>query len=248
MLKAFFDESGKLSDPKQRVVAVAGFVSTSNKWSDFKNQWRRKLQEYGVSTFHMTDCEAGRQEFEGWDRRKCSNLIRELIPIIKKHVLFGVGAVMTTEDYVELTKGKSKTCSPYARDPYYGAFNYCLYVLLLEIDKRVSQRKKIAIVCDENEETQGRTSDYYNQFRNNYNGGDRLISLTFSSDKDVLPLQAADFLAFETRRQALSKLYSEHWPNWLWNLQLKKNFLFGGYLDREHLKQTIDMLKDKGLF
>jgi hypothetical protein len=249
VLKSYFDESGKLQDPKIEAVAVAGFLSTPKKWSSFEKQWKPKLKKYGIKKgFHMADCENGKEEFEGWTEQRKSDLINELIPIIKNCALFGVGAAMTTEDYIELTRKRSKGCSPYVEDPYYGSSIYCFYTLVLEMRKKFPNKKASIIFDETDKEMEHRAIDYYKWFKDTYEGGNKLVDLSYMSDIDAVPLQAADFLAYETRKQAISKVYSQHRPNWLWNLQFKRDFLFGGYLDREHLKPMIDILRSKGQF
>ena len=71
MFEAYCDESGQPSDKgEDAVVTVAAVVSDEQGWCAFEEQWARTLQQYEISTFHMTDYEARRGEFKMWGRHQ----------------------------------------------------------------------------------------------------------------------------------------------------------------------------------
>ena len=68
MFKAYFDRS-ELGSPAD-VLAVSGYLSFDEKWSEFEPAWQRVLGDFGVETFHMTDFECRRRSFENWDQER----------------------------------------------------------------------------------------------------------------------------------------------------------------------------------
>lgn len=77
VLTAYFDESGIHEGSK--VFALAGYLAPQEMWTRLERQWNRTLEEYEISFFHMTDCENGFAQFEGWPKAKRQELVKELI-------------------------------------------------------------------------------------------------------------------------------------------------------------------------
>ena len=100
VLEAYFDESGKLDDGK--VVCVAGYLSTPEKWQRFSNAWTQKLSEYGLSVFHMTDYENNWGDFKGLAEPKRVGLISELISLIGEHTCCSIAGAIITKDYNDI--------------------------------------------------------------------------------------------------------------------------------------------------
>ena len=57
MLRAYFDESGKLKDPNEKVSAVGGCISTAEEWCVFEQRWRKILKRFNVTQLHMNNLE-----------------------------------------------------------------------------------------------------------------------------------------------------------------------------------------------
>lgn len=70
MFTANFDASGLAGDTSPGAsFFVSGFVSTVDKWMVFEEEWLSLLREFGIkSPFHMTDFEAGVQQYASWKR------------------------------------------------------------------------------------------------------------------------------------------------------------------------------------
>jgi hypothetical protein len=60
---AYFDESG---DSRSPILAVGGGVASAQKWVKFERAWKSILADYGASSLHMKDLYVNRREFEGW--------------------------------------------------------------------------------------------------------------------------------------------------------------------------------------
>lgn len=64
MFTAYFDASGQ--EHEHPYMVVAGFVASTTAWSEFSEEWKAVLSDYGVKTFHAVDCQNFKGEFEGW--------------------------------------------------------------------------------------------------------------------------------------------------------------------------------------
>ena len=69
IVKACFDESGKLAD--DNYVIFAGCAATDNRWSQISENWNQILEENGIRYLTMKEAMNNRGEFKGWrDRTK----------------------------------------------------------------------------------------------------------------------------------------------------------------------------------
>jgi hypothetical protein len=95
---AYFDASGSDSS---RVMTVAGFVSSAQKWGRFEKDWKSFLPPT-VSMFHMTDFVTAKEGWESWKgpahARRRIRLIQDLVGCIKLNTSQGfVGSVRLSE-------------------------------------------------------------------------------------------------------------------------------------------------------
>ena len=91
MLRAYFDRS-ELVNPAP-VVAVGGYVTTDEKWTEFESAWKQVLDDFGVSMFHMVDFECRHGEFANWLNDRRTAFIRQLIDVVH-HALAGIAVGM----------------------------------------------------------------------------------------------------------------------------------------------------------
>ena len=49
----YLDDSG--TDPGQKIVVVAGYISTAREWKKLSATWGNVLRRYGLPYFHMSE-------------------------------------------------------------------------------------------------------------------------------------------------------------------------------------------------
>src|ERR1017187_2191790 len=99
---AYFDASGH--PDQQKVMTVAGFVSTVKKWTRFDLEWNAVLKDEGIHIFHMTDFASSQGEFLGWkresDRRRV--FIERLVQCLRKNVNKAFRTSLLIDDFNEV--------------------------------------------------------------------------------------------------------------------------------------------------
>jgi hypothetical protein len=97
MFTAHFDASGT---KRSKVMSVAGFVATPNKWEKFQAEWMALLPP-GISMFHMKDFVSSRKGWEGWKGKSTerAKLIASLVACIKSNTRKGFAVVMRVRHY-----------------------------------------------------------------------------------------------------------------------------------------------------
>jgi hypothetical protein len=239
-----------------KIAAVGGYVSTKKKWFKLTDEWLRVILPTKIRGFHMTDCEAGRGDFEHyWTPDYLLRVKKALFQIIVQRTKFGVVAAVNLRDYKELTRGMSKDrAHPYIQDPYY----FCLFASVQAVLRLVPERipqfpadQKVPFVFDENSQFSGRALKYWPFFRyafKNHTAYRRLGDLRFA-DHLFPPVQAADILAYEGAKRMLHQLTEPDrpWRESLKMLAQKKNLYYILY-ERDDLARHIIRMKDDGFF
>jgi len=203
MLTAYFDDSG--THPDSDIVLMAGFFGNTYQWDLFDKKWAAQLAspcpgKEPLSRFHMAECQASDGEFLGWKRHETDFLVHELGTIILKTGIYGFGGAMSRKAYESLIVGEQRRATGDAE-------TICIvncFTTILDLAKIVAPGQPIAMVFDDRPQKRGDIQKIYDAYRGMDGGG--FVSLTFASSKKMLPLQAADLLAWEVYQDSLDAL------------------------------------------
>jgi Protein of unknown function (DUF3800) len=205
MLRGYFDDSG--SHPNSDIVVMAGLFGYPNQWDYLAELWAKKLADPcpgkpPLSRFHMAPCQAGDEEFLGWKRVECDFLVDELIKIIRKTAVYGFGCAMPRKHYDALIIGEHRRASGNAE-------TICIincFVKLIQFAQDITPDKEAAFIFDDRPEQKRNVQKIYEVYQDLKQEGIEITSATFASSKKILPLQAADLLAWEIYQDSLDSL------------------------------------------
>lgn len=246
MLRAYFDESGHFRDPNESIVAIGGCLSTLEKWEIFEDEWDELLNTFRIECSHATDLKAFENEFTGWNEYRRRQFLQPALHIIDRAVNQYLGAVLPIDQWKALSPSQ-KTQSP---NPYFLCMQDVIHAAGLETIE-YGPDEMVEVFFAENLEVGGRTRNP-SEIVNDPNEGrayrcykackaelpirDRLGSITFDQPKNLLPLQAADLVAFEIL-QIGRKMLGEKIPyekyRWPFQQILKKGPIFHYYREGE---------------
>ena len=127
MLQTFIDDSGKAEEP---FFVLAGFTSLVERWVEFANAWKLKLQEPPkIRYFKMREAAALRGEFLNFTERQRDRRLEDLIGIINAHASFFVFCEVNRDAWKQaFQKQISKTLD----SPYYHAYCSIMQSPLIE--------------------------------------------------------------------------------------------------------------------
>src|SRR5688572_11949778 len=132
---AYFDDSGHTSDSP--VISVAAVAAKAVAWQRFNEKWSKRLRRVRIFSFHMTDYESRRKEFEGWDEDKRLALITDLSSILKNSVECGVGATVIMKDWLAVMPDQFERPKFIAeRGPYPLLFQVCVEHIIAKLKIR----------------------------------------------------------------------------------------------------------------
>ena len=197
---AHFDDSGQGHGP---IFVMAGFVSTVEKWRVFVEQWDAALKLHpSIDYFKMRE-EANLQgQFERFDPAERDKRLRLFNQIIADNATFGIASITPTQDFYAVLKNKySKSLD----NPKYPAAVDNIIDTLVYMRKLVLAGKVTHVFDEMDKATFREILNIWSVFKRQ-NVGRQLArrmgqSPKMGNDKDVLPLQAADLLAWLIRRR-----------------------------------------------
>jgi Protein of unknown function (DUF3800) len=212
MLTVYCDESG--TDAKNRVAVVAGYIGQVSEWRQFEKEWKLILKKkpYRVTMMHRADLETWHGEFtkeRGWDPNRRGVFLSELQPIIKSHTKIAVGTAIIKEDW-------ENAMPEWLKRFFGGVYGWCAHACLVATrvwcDRPNRQYKHpINWVFESGtSEGVGEVMEMFRQLRNDpeMRKEFRIGRLSFSG-KAVMPLQAADVLAYEVFKQVENQVVDE---------------------------------------
>ena len=204
MIIGYFDDSG--TSAHDSVVAVAGYIGSELQWQRFCREWGSLLSEFDVRVMHRTDLENYRREFAGWTPEKRNEFVNKAQRIIKRRTYVAIGKAILRADFEDLFPDNLKRF-------YGGAYGFCA-ILCLSRAKRWFDQTKVGDLIDwvfeAGTEGSGQISHLFNalwrdgQMRNDF----RLGNWSFAG-KDVVPLQAADVIAYEVFKHATNQFVAQ---------------------------------------
>lgn len=199
MITGFFDDSGKESDPSHRFVVLAGFVSLD--WTSFHQAWLTHLFKYDLPAVHLREILKIAKK-KGWDIPKLNSVLSEFIAIIRDHHLvgFGVGLDMVAWRLVDRDLRKRMG----------DAQIFCCSRIMRRIMDRPRtvrlESDGLSVVFDRDFEFARRRLGLFEELSRLYPEiYANVAQVSFADSAHFCPLQAADLLAWETRRQLVNQ-------------------------------------------
>jgi hypothetical protein len=205
MLKCYADDSGSHRGEDSSLFVLAGYLLEEEQWERFAEEWDTQLKrDFPVEFFHMTDAEWGDGEFEGMASEFRKRKIKDLALVIADFRPIPVAVSLDKRDYDLIVKG----IAPEERDNPYALLLFQLMRGVAEFQKRRKlvhgrEFELVEFVFDNQGSDELKSSEWYTGLVDAVPEPFKTIMANkpvFRSDRDLLPLQAADMLAWHVRR------------------------------------------------
>jgi hypothetical protein len=237
---------GDESEATGEVFTLAGFMASPGAWDRFCPRWREMLCEtgpYPVDAFHSADIEAAKPPFDGWPIEARNQLVENALDLLTDSNLcanlYAVSCSYVIPDCLAFDPrilGGGSIPEIYER---------CYRGLLYSVLTRWAFNG-LDFIFDEKKKVQGRVKKHFDQAKEVLNANPRfagkLNDCVFRDDRKVIPLQAADLLAYEVRRHIWTKIHKgENVPPRSPYQRIKDSFRIRGEPPyRERLFRCID--------
>ncbi len=205
MLTFAFDAGG---DDATDYLTVAGFASSTDDWDEFSKKWNARLERHGIAFFHATDLASFQGPFEHWhdlpDRDELRRaLYGDLMDLIHSYCYHKLGCTVVNKDFRQ-TNSKlraefaprayslaARTCEKYARKWLVEEWKYCTELavgIVFEAGDKGSGVLRQQLAADE-----GHIPPSFRPKKDTPRDDGTI-------DYGFVPLQAADWLAWEINR------------------------------------------------
>ncbi len=251
---AFYgDESGTSRD--NRVATVAGYLGQVGEWRRFEREWRKVCGKYDVKIVHRADLETWHGEFtaeRGWNPARRTSFLGELQPIIKSCTKVAVGSAVIKEDWEEVMP-------EWLTRFFGGTYGWCAHECIVAVRKwceRPSARSRTSRpVCwafERGAEGQHQVEAMFAELSNisELKAAFRIGALSFP-DKDVVPLQAADLLAYEVFKQVENQIVDRGEKHdvrlSVRHLMRPQDLVYLKFWDRARLREWLAKSEERGV-
>jgi hypothetical protein len=193
MLLFAFDASGDDAKPQ---LTVAGFVSSAADWQKFAIAWSSRLKQDGIEFFHAADLDNFWGPFRHWqdrtDRKTLrENLCADLMSILKSHVYQKFGSTVINSTFQKMN---AKVREEFALCAYSLAGRTCERQVRQYVATHFTRDTEFAVIFEAGDKGKRKLQKRISE--------DSGLQVTFALKKDAIPLQAADWLAYEANKMA----------------------------------------------
>lgn len=248
-IQAYYDSSGKSKDSNTRFLTLAGYVGTPNAWRRFEELWNNVLQRWDCSYLHMSDAYLLRKEFaksKGWTQERVNGLLRDIFNECLsptgwrdfKDEFYGASCTVNLEDY---TKASADMPSHSLKEPEAICVDHVVTVALRALPENLNlplgKEGRVELFFDKGEPFMHKVDRIWRSKPNNrLKGPLQLVSSIVAADmREVIGLQAADFLAWHTNRY-YTHGFDEPTGALAQGTRIFATPLFDCYCDYEYLK------------
>lgn len=182
---------------RSSVVVVSGLLSNVECWLEFEKEWRSILTKYGIDVFHRSELAAKKGKFKGWTEEKEIALLGELTTIIGRLAPFMISHGVRLGDFEEVkSELEDIKVSPYI---------YCCEQSITGINflnNLIPFKEPIQICFDQGRKYGSETMQVFIEATSRAKSLSRysIGGISFARKDVVVPLQAADFVAYEMYR------------------------------------------------
>lgn len=234
-LQAFVDDSR--SSVNGRNFILAGYVHSAERWLRFSDDWKAALDAPPkIDYFHMVEAENLRDEFKNWSAPDRDAKINKLGKVIYKHNPWSFECWVSESAFNEIVR----PVAPYdLKNPYMVCF-YGAIVTVARFHASKAITAPVDFVFDEQGGLGAFAVFWYDWIKQRQDPPiAKLLGSTpvFRDDKKVLPLQAADLLAWHLRRRKESRNVSEK--------RHVMKYIFGNHVEATINEETLRLLAQK---
>ena len=247
-IRAYCDESYN-----HRIYTVSGYMATGEEWTRLQTAWANALEDEQVPfaknssfrVFHSADFEGGYGVFSTLTREARDKIQRRFAEIINETKLYGFASAIVMEHYNEVVN-RIKAARKSFWSPYFLAFQHGIEMAALAIE-HLPHHEAIDFIFDRNEQLGGKEGGRAHQLYNSMLRSTtlpfiyRLGNIVFADKARMLPLQAADYLAYENFRFLNEVKYGNKLERWQW--QMIKGSVDGRLFDKAELEKFLELVE-----
>ncbi len=199
VIKGYCDDSAS-----KGIWTVAGYVGKDDQWTRFETIWPRVLKRHDVPYFHTNEMNSPHGVYGKWypskdHQHEIIPFFQDLFKVIQSCVLNGFYSTVKVNDLNRFNKDYNMSLEP---------LPLAIHTVLLQIGKTYPNQW-VEAVFDKAEDIDSKIATakkYARSDKRHIEVISKIITIPWAEEegfKDVLELQAADFAAWELRKEPL---------------------------------------------
>lgn len=148
-----------------------------------------------IEYFHASEAESLKKQFLGWTPKQRNQKIDRLIAVIQRHARQAISVRLKQKHYDQIIKGN---VPPFWDNAYYFLFPAFVQAVIA-MERHVGNGEQVSLVFD-NSRFEKRSHQQYSQISDHPLFANCVVDISYEDDRDLVPLQAADLLAWQIRR------------------------------------------------
>lgn len=233
-IQAFIDDSG--TKGQGRAFAMAGFMAEAHIWECFSEEWHEVLErEPAVSQFKMREAAKFRGEFHKMSKADRDDKVRSLVQILNSDEFMAISCTVDIDAFNKYIVPLQK--KP-INDPFFLSCQAITRSMCIEL---LRQKERFELVFDEHSIIGPHVKRWYPVLKLMLTKDEEAVFPTeplFRNDKEFMPLQAADLLAWLLRRELDGKPHSFGWV--VDELKETRRSAHSQHLDEKRLKDIAE--------
>ena len=211
---------GDESYGKVDAYSVAGYLASVQSWESFIKEWKQFREDEEFTILHKRELEHNPvgSEFEWPDLSKSEKYEKKkrinarACDIILRHAIVGVSLVVQKSEWDALVaRSSARLMELFGKSFYAAGVLWCLNMTVATFE----EKRKVGMIhyVFERGAGQGEAYKMLEEMKSDPRDRDKYRIAGFSfedkSDPEFVPLQAADFLAYETYRQIDNQIFGQ---------------------------------------
>jgi len=215
-LTFYADESGihdhHGGEKGSEVASIGGYIATKKQWARFEKRWNLTRAKFGIADvpFRMSTFYRNEPPYDTWSAKKRRRFLLDLIAVAHDNTTAAYASMVQTRAWDTILEDSMKLGFP--KPDQYNPWHLCYLQFYRTLPRFLREKvdplfdaqsttEKIAFVFHQHDVFGLAAQIGFNVVKKFDSFGDRLGSITFDSNANYIPLQAADLLAFYSRRR-----------------------------------------------
>jgi hypothetical protein len=216
VFKAYFDESW--DQHQNKILVIGGMIGRYEEWSKIEWPWKQLLEKYEIEYYRASEAEFARGQFDKEPYRtgdssttaKQYDLLRKVrqdfFDVVTRGVVSGLAIGIPLEIFREVANTPERL-EKFGGTPYYLCGHMAMLRLLKAEKYEINSKDLMAFIFDRQEAFDAEMLKVHAALatpRCEFHA--QVGSITFDDKRRFIPLQVADTLAYEARKDLERKL------------------------------------------
>ena len=197
ILTIYCDDSG--TDHGNRAAVVAGYIGQVKQWEKLEKEWINLMKDFGVTLMRRSDLESFKGEYAEWNEERRTTFVKRAHLLIRAHTKIPIGSAVIKEDFNTILHTNT-------REQFGGVYGWCIQDCIAAVRTWCAKHhyvEPIQWVFEAGTDGYGQVQKMFEELSERKEW--QIAGWSFQN-KEIVPLQCADILAYEMFKQVENQI------------------------------------------